>query len=63
MAENPTRIESGMNRIIHLLEEQRVELLTAGMYKEADEVLKRLESYRAMRNNAHAMAWLEEANG
>lgn len=63
MAENPTRVESGMNRIINLLEEQRVELLTAGMYKEADEVLKRLEAYRNMRNNAHAMAWLEEANG
>lgn len=63
MAKNPTRVESGMNRIINLLEEQRVELLTAGMYKEADEVLKRLEAYRNMRNNAHAMAWLEEANG
>lgn len=63
MAENLTRVEHGMNRIINLLEEQRVELLTAGMYKEADEVLKRLESYRSMRNNAHAMAWLEESNG
>jgi len=42
-----------MTRLINNLSEEVIELEAAGMYDEAEEVRKRLQTYRDMRNRAH----------
>ena len=49
MAEN----FGGMSRIIRHLEEEAVELEVAGLYDQADNVRRKLETYIDMRNKAH----------
>jgi len=44
---------AGMTRLINNLSEEVIELEAAGMYDEAEEVRKRLQTYRDMRNRAH----------
>lgn len=51
MAEN----FGGMNRIIRHLEEELVELESAGLYERADEVRKKIGAYVDMRNRAHVI--------
>ncbi len=40
----------GLNRIIRILDEELTELLTAGLYKQAEQTRKRLDVYIDMRN-------------
>jgi len=42
-----------MSRIIRHLEEEAVELEVAGLYDQADNVRRKLETYIDMRNKAH----------
>ena len=44
---------AGMNRIIRILDEELTEQMSAGLYREAEETRKRLETYIDMRNTAH----------
>jgi|11BtaG_2_1085332.scaffolds.fasta_scaffold00403_26 hypothetical protein len=52
MAEN----FGGMNRLIRVLEEEHVELESAGMFDEADHLMQRIITYRDMRARAHKVA-------
>ena len=45
----------GLNRIIRILDEELVELQTAGLYKEAEKTRKRLEAYVDMRTTAQRL--------
>jgi len=45
----------GLNRIIRILDEELVELQTAGLYKEAEKTRKRLEAYVNMRSTAQRL--------
>lgn len=45
----------GLNRIIRILDEELVELQTAGLYKEAEKTRKRLEAYVTMRATAQRL--------
>ena len=45
----------GLNRIIRILDEELVELQTAGLYKEAEKTRKRLEAYVNMRFTAQRL--------
>jgi hypothetical protein len=45
----------GLNRIIRILDEELVELQTAGLYKEAEKTRKRLEAYVDMRSTAQRL--------
>lgn len=45
----------GLNRIIRILDEELVELQTAGLYKEAEKTRKRLEAYVTMRSTAQRL--------
>ena len=45
----------GLNRIIRILDEELVELQTAGLYKEAEKTRKRLEAYVGMRSTAQRL--------
>ena len=45
----------GLNRIIRILDEELVELQTAGLYKEAEETRKRIEAYVDMRSTAQRL--------
>ena len=45
----------GLNRIIRILDEELVELQTAGLYKEAEKTRKRLEAYVNMRSTAQSL--------
>ena len=40
----------GLNRIIRILDEELTELLTAGLYKQAEQTRTRLDVYIDMRN-------------
>ena len=51
---------SGINRIIVSLEEQERELLTAGLYEEAELVRGRLNVYRSMMSMAHTILYGRE---
>ena len=51
---------SGINRIIVHLEEQERELLTAGLYEEAELVRGRLNVYRSMMAMAHTILYGRE---
>jgi hypothetical protein len=53
----------GLNRIIRILDEELVELQTAGLYKEAEKTRKRLEAYVNMRSTAqHLIKELPDDN-
>lgn len=41
---------AGINRIIRILDEELTELQTAGLYREAENTRKRLETYLDMRD-------------
>lgn len=45
----------GLNRIIRILDEELVELQTAGLYKEAEKTRKRIEAYVDMRSTAQRL--------
>jgi hypothetical protein len=41
----------GLTRIIRILDEELTELMTAGLYRQAEETRKRLDTYIDMRNS------------
>lgn len=44
---------AGLSRIIRVLDEEYTELQAAGLYREADKVFKRRQTYVDMRNEAN----------
>lgn len=44
---------AGLSRIIRVLDEEYTELQAAGLYREADKVFKRKQTYVDMRNEAN----------
>ncbi len=44
---------AGLSRIIRVLDEEYTELQSAGLYREADKVFKRRQTYVDMRNEAN----------